>query len=115
MNKRLLCVGLLLGLMFTIGSFGQQADTAVVVGVVADATGAVIPGVDIRFNHASTGSVYSVQTDASGFYRTPPLRIGEYLLEAESAGFKRIQRAGVILNAGDTRQVDLMLEVGEVT
>ena len=115
MNMRSLCLGVIVGLIFTVGAFGQQADTAVVVGVVADATGAVIPGVDIRFNHTSTGAVYSAQTDASGFYRTPPLRIGEYRLEAESAGFKRIQRTGVILNAGDTRQVDLVLEVGEVT
>lgn len=96
-------------------SYGQQADTAVVVGAISDATGAVIPGVDIRLTHAATGSIYSAQTDASGFYRTPPLRIGEYQMEVESAGFKRIQRTGVILNAGDTRQVDLILEIGEVT
>ena len=98
-----------------LSAYGQQADTAVVVGAVADATGAVIPGVDIRFTHVDTGSVYTAQTDPSGFYRTPPLRIGGYRMEAESPGFKRIQRIGVILNAGDTRQVDLVLEVGEVT
>ena len=43
------------------------------------------------------------------------MRIGEYRMEVESPGFKRIQRTGVILNAGDTRQVDLVLEIGEVT
>ena len=110
--------GALLALMLLgIGpaSYGQQADTAVLVGAVTDATGAVIPGVDIRFTHAATGSIYNAQTDAGGFYRTPPLRIGEYRMEAETPGFKRIQRTGVILNAGDTRQVDLVLEVGEVT
>ncbi len=102
-----LCVGPLL--------YGQQADTAVVVGSISDVTGAVIPGVDLLFTHVATGSVYNAQTDASGFYRTPPLRIGDYQMAAETAGFKRIQRTGVILNAGDTRQVDLVLEVGEVT
>ena len=102
-------------LLTTCGALGQQSDTAVVVGVVGDATGAVIPGVDMRFTHAATGAIYSTQTDVSGFYRTPPLRIGEYLMEAESAGFKRIQRTGVVLNAGDTRQVDLVLEIGEAT
>jgi hypothetical protein len=103
----LLCVG--------PTSYAQQADTAVVVGSITDATGAVIPGVDVRFTHVATGSIYSAQTDAGGFYRTPPLRIGDFLMEAETAGFKRIQRTGVVLNAGDTRQVDLVLEVGEVT
>ncbi len=102
-------------LLSTAGALAQQADTAVVVGAVTDATGAVIPGVDIRLSHAATGANYSAQTDASGFYRTPPVRIGEYRMEVESPGFKRIQRTGVILNAGDTRQVDLVLEIGEVT
>ena len=88
----LLCVG--------PTSYAQQADTAVVVGSITDATGAVIPGVDVRFTHVATGSIYYAQTDAGGFYRTPPLRIGDYRMEAETAGFKRIQRTGVVLNAG---------------
>ncbi|MDE0261919.1 MAG: TonB-dependent receptor [Bryobacterales bacterium] len=115
MTTRALTIAVLLVLTVTVPAFGQQADTAVVVGVVADVTGAVIPGVDLRFSHTGTGAIYTVQTDPGGFYRTPPLRIGEYLMEAESAGFKRVQRTGVILNAGDTRQVDLVLEIGEVT
>ncbi|MDE0107163.1 MAG: TonB-dependent receptor [Bryobacterales bacterium] len=115
MTTRALTIAVLLVLAVTVPAFGQQADTAVVVGVVADVTGAVIPGVDLRFSHTGTGAIYTVQTDPGGFYRTPPLRIGEYLMEAESAGFKRVQRTGVILNAGDTRQVDLVLEIGEVT
>ena len=102
-------------LALTPGAPGQQADTAVIVGGITDATGAVIPGVEIRLSHSATGAAYSAQTDPSGFYRTPPLRIGEYVMEVESPGFKRIQRIGVVLNAGDTRQVDLVLEIGEVT
>ena len=93
----------------------QQADTAVIVGTVGDATGAVIPGVELRLTHVSTGAPYTAQTDATGYYRTPPLRIGEYVMEVESSGFKRTQRTGVILNAGDTRRVDILLEVGDLT
>ncbi len=104
-----------LPLLLAQGALGQQADTAVVVGSVSDATGAVIPGVELRFTHQATGSAYDAQTDAGGFYRTPPLRIGAYRMEAESPGFKRIHQSGVVLNAGDTRQIDLVLEVGEVT
>ena len=115
MTTRALTIAVLLVLAVTVPAFGQQADTAVVVGVVAAVPGAVLPGVDLRFSHTGTGAIYTVQTDPGGFYRTPPLRIGEYLMEAESAGFKRIQRTGIILNAGDTRQVDLVLEIGEVT
>ncbi len=115
MNKKSKGLAALFVLLSASAALGQQADTAVVVGAVTDATGAVIPGVELRFNHAATGSAYTAQTDGNGFYRTPPLRIGEYVMEAESPGFKRIQRTGVTLNAGDTRQVDLVLEVGDVT
>ena len=48
-------------LLSTAGALAQQADTAVVVGAVTDATGAVIPGVDIRLSHAATGANYSAQ------------------------------------------------------
>ena len=72
MTTRTLTIAVLLVLTVTVPAFGQQADTAVVVGVVADVTGAVIPGVDLRFSHTGTGSVYTVQTDPGGFYRTPP-------------------------------------------
>ena len=84
-------------------------------GTVGDATGAVIPGVELRLTHVATGAPYTAQTDATGYYRTPPLRIGEYVMEVESSGFKRTQRTGVILNAGDTRRVDILLEVGDLT
>ncbi|MDE0626949.1 MAG: TonB-dependent receptor [Bryobacterales bacterium] len=115
MTRQFFLIATVLACLTVAGASAQQADTAVVVGVVTDATGAVIPGVDIRFSHTSTGAIYTAQTDPGGYYRTPPLRIGDYLMQAESAGFKRIQRTGIILNAGDTRQVDLTLEIGEVT
>ncbi len=95
--------------------FSQSADTAAIVGVVSDPTGAVIPGVEIALTHVATGTRYSTTTNETGFYRTPPLRIGEYLIEVESPGFKRTARSGVVLNVGDLRQVDVTLEVGQIT
>ena len=102
-------------LLSASSAVAQQADTAVIVGTVGDATGAVIPGVELPLTHVATGAPYTAQTDATGYYRTPPLRIGEYVMEVESSGFKRTQRTGVILNAGDTRRVDILLEVGDLT
>ncbi len=93
-------------------SFGQSADTATIVGVVSDPTGAVIPGATLQLTHVNTGSVYNTDSNAEGYYRSPPVRIGEYLIEVESAGFKRTARRGVTLNVGDVRQVDITLEIG---
>ena len=69
--------------------YGQAADTALIVGTVTDATGAVIPGSSITFAHLSTGIEYAAETGETGTYRSPPLRIGEYIILAEADGFKQ--------------------------
>ena len=93
----------------------QQLDTALIVGTVADTTGAVIPGVSVTFNHVATGTTYVSSTGAEGNYRSSPLRIGEYLVIAESDGFHTYSGSGVSLSIGDVRTLDIMLEVGAVT
>jgi hypothetical protein len=96
-------------------AWGQAADSAVIVGNVSDSTGGLMPGARVRLTHLATGSAYSAESNAAGYYRTPPLRPGEYVVEVEAQGFKRTTRRGVVLNVGDTRQVDITLEVGQVT
>ena len=95
--------------------FGQAADTALIVGSVTDATGAVVPGTNITFAHLATGSEYTAQSNETGSFRSPPLRIGEYIVIAESEGFKQYSGSGVTLSIGDTRQLDITLEIGAVT
>jgi hypothetical protein len=96
-------------------AFGQAVDTAMIVGTVSDSTGAVMPGVTVRLTHVATDTVSQVQTDNAGYYRTPPLRIGEYKIDVEAQGFKKVTRSGVVLNVGDIRTVDFALEIGQVT
>jgi hypothetical protein len=93
----------------------QQLDTALIVGTVSDATGAVIPGAQLTFAHLATGTEYSTQTNESGAYRSTPLRIGEYLVVVEAEGFKQYSGTGVSLSIGDIRQLDVQLQVGAVT
>ena len=52
------------------------------------------------------------RTNGEGFYRTPPLRVGEYLIDVDAQGFKHLTRQGVILNVGDVRVVDIAMELG---
>ena len=95
--------------------FGQAADTALIVGSVTDATGAVVPGTNVTFAHLATGSEYTAQSNETGSFRSPPLRIGEYIVIAESEGFKQYSGSGITLSIGDTRQLDITLEIGAVT
>ena len=106
---------LALALGLALPAAAQQADTALIVGTVSDTTGAVIPGVTVTFNHVETGTVYTSETNESGNYRSNPLRIGAYLVVIEADGFKAYSGSGINLSIGDTRQLDVSLEIGAVT
>jgi hypothetical protein len=110
--------GFVLGSLFlltTLSSFGQQADTAIFVGSVSDPSHGSVTKATVTIVHLATNSVATVETNERGEYRTPPLRLGEYELSAEAAGFKRFTQRGLILNIGDVRQVDVVLQIGQVT
>src|SRR5688500_9686033 len=72
----------------------QQADTAIVIGTIQDATEAPLPGATVTLVHLGTNAPTVVVTDARGQYRTPPIRIGDYEIGVELGGFKRFTRRG---------------------
>ena len=96
------------------GAHAQQANTAVVVGAVTDASGARIPGAAVTLTHLATNTALDVVSDERGQYRTPPLRIGEYEIAVRLDGFRAFVRRGVVLNIGDVRNVDATLDVGSL-
>ncbi len=111
--QRSASLALLVGLLPAGAAFGQ--DTALIVGTVTDATDAVIPGAKITFAHIATGTEYNTTTNETGNFRSPPLRIGEYIVVAEAEGFKAYSGSGVNVSIGDVRQLDVSLEIGAVT
>src|SRR6185295_7458564 len=67
---------------------GSQVINAALTGTVSDATGALIPGVEIMATHTATGVVSIVGTNESGTYRFPSLQPGPYQVKASLAGFQ---------------------------
>jgi hypothetical protein len=98
-----------------VSSFGQQVSEAIVVGTVVDSSQAALQGATVSLKHVATNSTIQVRTDDRGQYRTPPVRLGEYTISIEADGFKRFNQSGVVLNIGDTREVDAVLQVGQVS
>ncbi|WP_433983909.1 carboxypeptidase-like regulatory domain-containing protein [Tunturiibacter empetritectus] len=66
----------------------QVATGAIITGTVTDSAQAVLPKAVVTVIEISTGVVTKTNTNGNGQYRTPPLGIGEYTIEVESAGFK---------------------------
>jgi hypothetical protein len=90
----------------------SQAADGAIEGVVRDATGAVLPGVNVTVANLDTGLQRVVQSGPGGAYRAVLLPLGTYRLRAELSGFKAMERTGVRLSAGQTVVVDFDLEVG---
>jgi hypothetical protein len=92
-----------------------QRDMGTVLGTVTDASGAVVAGAKVTVTEDATQSSVSLTTDDSGNYIRPLLKPGVYTIEVELAGFKKSVQKNVQLNSGDRVQVNVILQVGEVT
>jgi hypothetical protein len=106
---------LLLGPFFlrTESLFGQ-ADTGTISGTVTDPAGAAMPGVKVTIVAIATNGRQTFVTDNDGRYSSGPLRVGEYQVEAELAGFKRLVRPKILLQVQETAVANLKLELGTI-
>lgn len=84
-------------------------------GTVTDPQGAVIPGAEVTATHVDTNITYKATTSSVGRFNVPRARLGTYRITVESAGFKRGVVTGVTVEAGGTADVNVKLELGEVT
>jgi hypothetical protein len=85
-------------------------------GTVADPTGAVIPGADVKITEISTGAVQAGVTDASGHFRFNLINPGKYDVEVTKQGFSALVQRGIAVNPGvDTGLGSLVLSVGSTS
>src|SRR5947207_2279258 len=89
-----------------------QTSTATILGVVRDASGALIPGVSITVKHTESGLTRTAVSSERGGYNVPLLPVGAYEITTTMPGFKKEVRSGINLVVGQEAVVDLILEVG---
>jgi hypothetical protein len=101
-------------LFLVVNSFGQAGINATLSGTVVDATGALIPGVEVTAKNVATGVASSVLTNEGGTYRFPSLQPGNYEATASLQGF---QKQTFKLTLGTSQQIrqNFTLQVGGVT
>jgi hypothetical protein len=91
-----------------------QFDTATVLGTVHDANGAVLPGVTITLRNIETGITANVATDADGNFQFINVKIGNYRISAEKAGFSTAVAERVVVTVNARQRVDLNMQPGSV-
>lgn len=96
-------------------SFGQDASTGAIMGVVSDPSGAVIVGAQVTIVREATGETRRVTSRADGTYLVPLLPPGRYRVEISQAGFKTATMSGVLVSVTETSTASVRLELGAVS
>jgi hypothetical protein len=86
-----------------------------ITGIVSDQTGALVSNASITVTELSTGSLRKTTSNNAGEYNVPFLLPGTYSIEAEAAGFTKVIRDNVGIQAGDHPTINLSLSVGKIS
>ena len=113
--KQLRVIFLLLGMAGGASLALAQLPTATILGVVKDATGAVMPDATLTARNVETGQSRSAVSGGDGSYRFSALPVGSYEIRVGQAGFQTAVRSGLTLTVGQEAVVNFTLEVGAVT
>ncbi len=102
----------LVAFCFMVPLSASAQDLANIVGSVTDPTGAAIPGAKITVSNPDKGFNREVVSAGDGEFTAARIPIGNYMMTAEAAGFQKLIRRGITLDAGQTQRVDMQLTVG---
>jgi carboxypeptidase family protein/TonB-dependent receptor-like protein len=89
------------------------AQEAVLSGTVTDSTNAMLPGVTVRAVNEASGNSFEAVTDQRGAYRVA-VRVGQYRVIAELAGFTTVNRTGIELLVGQVVALNLQMAPSSV-
>jgi hypothetical protein len=100
--------------LMSAGLAAQQG-TADIRGRVIDQQGAMLPGVTVIVRHQESGLYREAVTGNDGSFLMSAMTPGVYEVSAELTGFKKYTQRDIIIQVGQTVQVELRLELGGLT
>ena len=92
-------------------AFGQTSK-GILVGVVRDASGAVVPNTTVTIVGMSDGATRTISTKGDGTYRIEALDPETYTVTANEAGFVGFKATNVIVTPSQVTTYDINLTVG---
>jgi len=111
MKKSFVVATLLITFLFAAQSgFGQV--NAGLSGTASDASGALIPGVEVTAKNVNTGITETRLTNEAGSFVFPSLQPGSYTLSAALSGFQTSTYNNVVLGQGQQVRLNFTLQVG---
>src|SRR5437016_3456197 len=111
LTPRLMLLILLVG--FVAGVAAQSPNTASIVVVVVDQTGAVVKDAQVSVVNTATGATRETVSGNDGSATIPALSLtGTYTVSVSKAGFGAENRKDIALRAGETATLNVKLLVG---
>jgi hypothetical protein len=105
-------LAVLLGLAMSVHVAAQtQITTGVIQGAVADATGAMLPGVAVETRNVDTNSAREQVTDSNGRFVFLQLRPGRYAVTFRLSGFATLVQENVQVTVGQAVTLNLQMRV----
>src|SRR5262245_41154565 len=92
----------------------SQITTGVIDAVVVDASGGVLPGVDVEVRNADTNLIRTFTTDRNGRFVALQLPAGRYTVTLKLAGFATTVLENVLVTVGETVRLSPALKVSGV-
>jgi len=86
-----------------------------ILGRISDQSGAAIAGASVEAKSVDTGVVTRSTSNEAGNYQIPFLLPGEYVVNVEHAGFKKLERQNVRVVTNQAVTVDMTLILGTLT
>ena len=96
------------------GSASAQTIYGSIRGIVSDPSSAIVANAKVTLTNEGTSAERTATTNNTGEYVFSQVIPGTYTVSVENAGFKKVERKGVILETQNQLTVDLQLEVGNV-
>jgi len=113
-SLRCLAATLAVALIF-VSAAAAQTFTGAIRGLVQDPGGANVPGASVTATNEASQVTLTATSTGSGEYSFPQLQPATYTVSIEAPGFKKLERKGVVVAAQQTVNLDLHLELGQVT
>ncbi|HEY7059675.1 MAG TPA: TonB-dependent receptor [Vicinamibacterales bacterium] len=102
-------------LAFSAPTWAQtQITTAVIEGIVVDASGAVLPGVDVEVRNVDTNFTRSLVSDRDGRFVALQLPPGRYTVTLKLPGFATLVQEDVLVTVGESVRLSPTMKVSGV-
>src|SRR3954447_3730214 len=101
--------------ILSIAHVSAQVSTAELSGAVVDPSGAAVANAKVVAITTATNQPHETVTSSSGTYVLSLLPPGDYRMEVEVPGFKKLEQTGVTLQINQQAEINLTLQIGDVS